>query len=243
MSLFADEHLPQIRSAIKFFNDLAKERKAFVVANLLDLSEEERQKLGPLLVSVRNDISMYETTEMTKKLSDLGLEQTYAVLLVDNMKQQAPTIEYQLKELTSINDEQSGAVFADVMRQVWIEQRSVKEIVDKTGITKEQLSSIINLSRNYMTGLLRSTTTAEKIDKQCRDAGLSAKKTDALIDILSKEADPWGRRLVFSNTQDSFFILQEIQKQNKALLDSVVEILNLLKKITTPPQNDQSYYR
>ena len=52
MSLFSNEHASKIASAIAFFNSLSKERKAYVVANILNLSEEENDNLGQVSVHV-----------------------------------------------------------------------------------------------------------------------------------------------------------------------------------------------
>lgn len=60
--------------------------------------------------------------------------------------------------------------------------------------------------------------------------------------VVSKELDSWRRRLVFSNTQDSFFVLRELREQNVILLDGMKEILDQLKKMM-PSQKDQSYYQ
>lgn len=101
---------------------------------------------------------------------------------------------------------------------------------------------MVSLIRTYENGLLRYDTTPTKIDQQCRNAGLSAKKTHAIMTVVSKELDSWRRRLVFSNTQDSFFVLRELREQNMILLDGMKEILDQLKKMM-PSQKDQSYYQ
>lgn len=115
-------------------------------------------------------------------------------------------------------------------------------MIEETGITREQLSSIVFLIRESENGLLRSSTTTQKIDRQCRNAGLSAKKTSAILAVLDKERDSRGQRLVFSNTQDSLLMLHEIRQQNALLLDSVGEILDQLKMMPSQ-HNDHDHYQ
>lgn len=95
---------------------------------MLNLSEEENDNLGQLLVSIQNDISRHDSDIISTKLAELGID-PHATLLVESMKRQAPTIEYQLRELNGVDDESFEDKFTKIMKYAWIDRRSNPEML------------------------------------------------------------------------------------------------------------------
>ena len=232
MSLFRKDLDGNISSAINYFNSLSSERKAFVVSNLLELSEDEINQLHPLLTSMRNDISNYNKDTISNKLFGLGIERTYAVLFVENMIQQAPTLEYELKEIDKMDNSDFKEKFPRLMQKIWIEKIPPQELIDSEKITRNQLWAIVHISKDFMNGLIRSITSPDKINKECKNVEMSDIKITVMLNIFNDSLESWRKRIVFSNTQDTYFTTMEIHQQNNVILNSLKEILNVLKNRT-----------
>ena len=80
-----------------------------------------------------------------------------------------------------------------------------------------------------MNHLARSEISEKKIIHMCKEVNLSESKIDTLVNTLKINSDYWRNMLIFSNTQDSFFTLQDTIQQNDLILRTMQEILILLK--------------
>ena len=166
MSVFRKDFENKVKEAIEYFKSLNPQKRAYVCANLLDLDENDEEKISYLLYAISNDISNYDETTISNKLFDLGLERTYAVLLVQNMIEQAPTLQYQLKELNRFEDEVFGKKFPLIFNEMWIEKKHPKILIKDHGITAKQFKTIRDLTRVLMNNLARSRLSEKKIKKR-----------------------------------------------------------------------------
>lgn len=93
MSLF-DEDDQSVKAAISYFNELSDQDKALIVSDLNPQTfklKKHFKALFPLFSRVQNDLSKHDGIKIGNKLLELGLEETYARLVVSNMKKHAPT--------------------------------------------------------------------------------------------------------------------------------------------------------
>ena len=229
MSAFRKDFENKIKESIKYFNTLDSQMQAYVCANFLTLDEKDEEKLFNLFFAINNDISNYDQTTLSNKLFDLGLEKTYAFLLVQNIIDQAPPLQYQLKELEKFEDEDFKTKFPAIFNEMWVEQKPHKILIREQNLTSQQLQTISNLTRKLMSDLARSVTSEKKLRNECISAKLSKSKTDTFLNTLKVNSEFWKNLLVFSNTQDNFFSSQDIRQQNDLILRSLHEILNLIK--------------
>ena len=229
MSAFRKDYENKIKESIDYFNSLNAEKQAYVVSHLLELDETDEEKLSWLFFAISNDISNHDEATISNKLYDLGLQKTYAILFVQNMIEQAPTIKYQLRELSKFTDDDFKTKFPIIVNEIWVERKAPQLLTKEQNITSEQLRIILNLTRTFMNDLARSAVSETKLIDICKNSDLSNSKTETLINTLKINSEYWKNMVIFSNTQDSFFSLQDIAQQNDLILRTMQEILKLLK--------------
>ncbi len=229
MSAFRKDYEIKLKESINYFNSLSAEKQAFTVSHLLELDENDDEKLSGLFFAISNDISNYDETTISNKLFDLGLDKTYAVLFVQNIVEQAPTMQYQLQELSKFTDDDFETKFPIIVNEIWVERKNPQSLSKEQNITSQQLLIILNVTRTFMNNLARAVISEKKIIQICQEAKFSKSKIDVLVNTLKINSEFWKNMLIFSNTQDSFFSLQDVEQQNELILRTLQEILNLLK--------------
>jgi len=81
------------------------------------------------LGAIQNDIAKYDETTMGQKLFELGMEETYAKLLVNSMIKQAPTVQYEISILAKMSDEDFKEKVPKIMNSMWIKQMTLDELL------------------------------------------------------------------------------------------------------------------
>lgn len=237
MSLF-QENLNAIKQAIGYFNSLSAQDKALIVSDLNQIRTNEQvfDRLSPLFEAIQNDISRYDETTLSQKLFELGLEETFAKLLVNNMIKQAPTIEYEIRVLSKMDDEEFKKLVPALMQDVWVKQNLKPDTIQQFGLTTQFYDVFVNFSRNMMNNLARRIQTDEKLEKVCLENGLSKPKLETLLNVAKVNSKFWHDLLVFTNAQDSVFEIRAVRQQNNAILQTLREILQLIKENKEPSE-------
>ncbi len=203
-----------------------------IVSDLNPFIFQQRQQykpLFPLLSKIQNDISKHDAIEIGNKLMEYGLDETYARLFVSNVKAHAPTVEYQLNQISKIQDGDFCDKLPDMMRDIWINGDGDDALSEKYGIMKERAKCIIDLTGDALNGLSRGITTKENLAKDYV-RHMSKTKTDALINQISIHQDYQRKTVMFSNVQDVFFNTTQIMRQNREILRLLQELANIRKK-------------
>ena len=239
MSLFNENYLADIRKAILYFNSKSKDKQAYIITNFLALEKQDEEKLKPLLFIIRNDISNYDETKIANRLFELGLDKTYSILLVKNIIEQIPTDEYDLKQLSNMDDQEFKKKFPQCMNEMWIERKQFKELSQELEIPIYLVVSIGNITRNFMDSLLKSELSEKKIRSMCKLSDFSESKIDVLVNTLLINSEHWRNTVIFRNTQKTYFesqnkqdtrdMLADIKKQNDLILRIMQEIAKTFK--------------
>ena len=231
MSLFdAESH--DIRVSINFFNLLNDEERALIVSDLNPDTFKIPQyydDLVPLLSRVQMDITKHDGIKIGNRLMELGLEETWARLIVSNMKKHAPTIRYQISQINKIDDKRFDESFSKIIDSLWMDKKNNDSVVERFGIDKEQLNCIIDLTSHYMQDIMRGDSTESQIRQILLENGLSKSKANTMLHSIMLLERGWYRWLLFRNAQDSLYSIQEIKEQNTYILETLKEILILLK--------------
>lgn len=230
-SLF-DADAEDVRESVEFFNSLSDEERALIVSDLNPNTFKIPQyydSLVHLLSRVQRDITIHDGIKIGNRLMDLGLEETWARLIVANMKKHAPTVSYQVSQLNRMDNQRFAATFSRVMDALWVEKLDDQTVMERYGIDQEQLRCITDMSSHYMQDLMRGDSTEENIRAMLLESGLSKKKVDVLVRSIKGQEGEWYRWLLFRNAQDSFYNTQEIREQNTRILETLREILGMLK--------------
>lgn len=243
MSVFQDD-VEKIKKAIEYFNSLKEERKAFLVSNITTpnaYTSEELDYLKPLLEAIQNDISSHNESTIGNKLFELGMNETYAILFVKNVIKDAPTFQYQLKIISQIKDEQFKELLPNFVKSLWVQRLPIPEVSKKYNLANDQLNALLNVFRNIMNEFLRRDSSEETITKKLSDGGFSKDKLDVFLNTLKINSEIWRNMLVFSNSQDAFFGVQELKQQNQTILETLKEILQILREFKNPTTNQVHY--
>ena len=232
MSLFNVED-EEIKETIDFFNNLTDEERALIVSDLNPHTFKMPQyydDLVHLFSLIQRDITIHDGIRIGNRLMELGLEETWARLLVANIKKHAPTTKYQVSQLSRIDEQRFVATFGKIMDALWVHKMSDEEVTEKFGIDTEQIHCITDMTSHYMQDMMRGDSTEIGIRSALLENGLSSKRTNTLLRALKDREDDWYRWLLFRNAQDNYYAVQEVKEQNVAILETLREILVLLKE-------------
>lgn len=231
MSLF-DVESHDIQVSINFFNLLNDEERALIVSDLNPDTFKIPQyydDLVPLLSRVQMDITKHDGIKIGNRLMELGLEETWARLIVSNMKKHAPTIRYQISQINKIDDKRFDESFSKIIDSLWMDKINNDSVVERFGIDKEQLNCIVDMTSHYMQDIMRGDSTESQIRQILLENGLSKSKANTMLHSIMLLERGWYRWLLFRNAQDSLYSIQEIKEQNTYILETLKEILILLK--------------
>lgn len=78
-------------------------------------------------------------------------------------------------------------------------------------------------------GLLRGDINEKQILETLIKNGLSEPKSEMFLKGMTAHKERWYNMLTFSNIQDMFFRLEDLEGQNKEIIKNMKDILNLLK--------------
>ena len=238
MSLFRKDFKSRIKDSIDYFNSLDRSKQSYIISNLLELDEQDDEEMSALLFVIRNDISNYDRTTISNKLFELGLEETYSILFVKNIIEQAPTLQYNLKEISKIPDDEFEKKFPRCMNEIWVERKTHKELSQEQDIPISQMQAISNITRTFMNEVIRSNLSEKRITEICKSSDFSESQLKVMLNTIRINSEFWRKFVMFANTQDSFFSLQNIEQQNDLILRTMQEILKTLKGKDDPSKQN-----
>lgn len=166
MEVFDDEG--GVRLSIEFFNTLSGHDKVTIVSDLNPTTFKLKQhynQLFSLLSQVQLFISKFDDITIGNRLVEIGLDNTYARLIVSNIKKHAPTEEYQLHQVSKIPDDVFAKAVPEIIKSRLHSNTSEDELVETFNITKEQSQCITNTSRTILNSLARGDITKETLRK------------------------------------------------------------------------------
>lgn len=230
MDLFSDDARP-IKAAIGYFNNLPDQDKITIVSDLNPTTfklKRHFRPLFPLFSKVQQALSTHGGMVIGNRLVDLGLDDMYARIIVENMKKHAPTLEYQLSQLAMLDGETFSRL-DEIVNSVWIDNTPQKVVAERYDITQDQIQAIVDIVTKMTVRLLRGDTNEKRILRDFGKKGLAPERTEAVINILQIYKDTTYRSLMFSNTQDMYAKVEKIAQQNEMLLSGMKTIIALLK--------------
>jgi hypothetical protein len=242
MSFFHD-NIEILKKAIEYFNSLKEERKAFLVANIITANaytQEELDFLRPFLQAIQLDIVNHSEFEIAQKIFQLGMDETYSQLFVKNIVKQAPTWEYHLNVLSQIDKKVFEEKFTNIIHDLYIKQDPSDEIMTKYNLTLEQFNAVLFGFNITMNSFLRQDMSENYIKQQLKTRGFSDTTAEVFMNTLKIHSDHARKVISFQSTQDSLNGIVEIKEQNKTILETLREILKILRDAQTSRQNPYS---
>lgn len=232
MSLFNSDD-EDAKEAIAFFNGLTDEERALIVSDLNPITfklPQYYEDMTYLLSLIQRDITMHDGIRIGNRLMELGLDETWARLLVSNIKKHAPTISYQISQFNRMSEEKFVSTIGSIMDALWIKKMSDDAITEMFNVDREQISCITDITTRYMQEMMRGDSTSSIIRSALQENGLSVKRSDALVRALLDREGDWYRQLLFRNTQDNYYALKEVKEQSTVILETLRDILVMLKE-------------
>ena len=231
MSLFDDDN-EDIKRSIQFFNQLPNNEKVRIVSDLnpqIFQQNAQYKPLIPLLARIQQDISKHDAIEIGNKLMEFGLDETYARLFVSNVKNHAPTEEYQLNQINKISDEDFCTNLPDIITDVWINRKPYTTLSEKYGIEPEKIRCVVDLVAHAFNNLALGTMTKDRLKKEYKPH-LSEQKLNALINQIAIHNEHQYKTTIYGNVQDMFYNTDRIVLQNRAILRLLQELVDLKRK-------------
>ncbi len=109
------------------------------------------------------------------------------------------------------------------------ERKPVKQISEEQSLSISQIQIISDVTRVLMNEMVRSSLSEKKIKELCKSSDFSDSKLEVILNTIRINSEYWRKFVMFANTQDTFFALQNLEQQNDMILRSLQEILKLLK--------------
>ena len=231
MSIF-DEDNRDVKQSILFFNHLLDADKVKIVSDLSPMFFQKNLQYRPLfalLSKIQQDISKHTDIEIGNKLMDYGLDETYARLFVSNIKKHAPTQEYQLHQIDMIPEDVFSQNIANMLHDVWVKNENAEQLAERYGVDKERIQCLITFTAVVFNRLSRGDTYTEDVARTCK-GNISGKKSDVLLEQISRYADHHHKISMFRNIQDSTMNVEQIVRQNREILRLLQELVDLQRR-------------
>lgn len=240
MSLFdADDE--KAKEAISFFNGLSVMERTSIVLDLSPDTIGQTRRYGDveyLISLIRRDIGMHNDISIGNRLMELGLEETWARLLVVNIQKHEPTVGYLVNQISKIELEKFEDVVGGVMDAVWIEKTSNVEVTEKFGTSRDQINCIMYIAQWYVYDVMMGDANSTTIWSAMTKNGLSPDRADTLLRAMERRQKDWYRIFIFHHTRDNYDAIQEVKKQNAAILEALDDIQAQIKE-QKPSRNTQ----
>lgn len=231
MVLFGEDAKP-MRAAIDYFNKLPDVEKISIVADLNPRTFKLKRHFRPLLLlfsRVQQALSSHDGITIGNRLLELGLEETYARLIVSNMKKHAPTLEYTASQIATM-DERSFSSLEKIVNAVWVDREDKKSVADAHRLTPDQLDAVISVATKVLMGLLSGTTTEKRVLRDLEKSGLSKGRAEALLCAVRGHREACHSTMTFRNLQETRAKVESLERQNRAIMRDLKTALDLLRR-------------
>ena len=243
MSSVFQEDKESILKAIQYFNSSTDQQKAHLVADIGKYTQEEFKIMQPLLLAIQRDISSHSETTIGQQLFTLGMDKTHAKLLVENIKQKAPTLEYYASLINPMSDEDFKIKFPKVVSLAMTKGMPYKDIANQEGLTIEQVQAIIALYRDALIPFLRIEISEERLKEVCKQIKFSSQKSDAFLNTIMVNQDFFRKQVTMIDSSNAILEIGNLRRDTDKLKEQNEVILKVMKKLLQaihPSQDDST---
>ena len=226
----------EIKNAANYFNSLPDEKKAQIATNVLNKDE----KLFPLIQAIISDVANYDKKVVVSKLINLGINHVYAAILVEQIIEKRPTLKYHLKVIARLNDDKLRHI-KTIFDKFWIHKYDIKKISADHDITIDDCVAIRSVCVNMLNSIIRHDVPMGYYTKLFKNVKLSDIGIKSMYDVITSHKETWKNMLIFSNTQDAYFELKNVDNKINLILKSIKELSEFIKKSSN--SNNQSHYQ
>lgn len=233
MSLFANPS-QNLKNAINWFNALRKEEQVSILTNLEenpeDLTTEQNEQLTIIALEIAGAIP-YGQNPIIKKFIELGLPQVHASLIVNAITTKSVLPKLDAMKLLSLNDQQYEKAIESVIVKLFIENNPINKIQEYSGLDNQILAASLRFIRDNILFLyLRGEMTIDNLKKVLHDRlNFPENRIYILVNILEQNKETIWKNFVFRNTQETFFKMQVLERNQIELISQIQQLIQLLK--------------
>jgi hypothetical protein len=233
MSLFANPS-QNLKNAINWFNGLEKEQQVSILTNLEqnpeDLTNEQNEQLTIIALEIAGAIP-YGQNPIIKKFIELGLPQVHASLIVNAIATKSVLPKLDAKKLLALNDQQYEKAIESVIVKLFIENNPIDKILEYTGLDNQILGASLRFIRDNILFLyLRGEMAIDNLRKVLHDQlNFPEKRIQILVNILEQNKETIWKNFVFRNTQETYFKMQVLERNQIELINQIQQLIQILK--------------
>jgi hypothetical protein len=233
MSLFANPS-QNLKNAINWFNGLEKEQQVSILTNLEqnpeDLTNEQNEQLTIIALEIAGAIP-YGQNPIIKKFIELGLPQVHASLIVNAIATKSVLPKLDAKKLLALNDQQYEKAIESVIVKLFIENNPIDKILEYTGLDNQILGASLRFIRDNILFLyLRGEMAIDNLRKVLHDQlNFPEKRIQILVNILEQNKEIIWKNFVFRNTQETYFKMQVLERNQIELINQIQQLIQILK--------------
>lgn len=233
MSLFANPS-QNLKNAINWFNTLRKEEQVSILTNLEenpeDLTTEQNEQLTIIALEIAGAIP-YGQNPIIKKFIELGLPQVHASLIVNAITTKSVLPKLDAMKLLSLNDQQYEKAIESVIVKLFIENNPINKIQEYSGLDNQILGASLRFIRDNILFLyLRGEMTIDNLKKVLHDQlNFPENRIYILVNILEQNKETIWKNFLFRNTQETFFKMQVLERNQIELISQIQQLIQLLK--------------
>jgi len=233
MSLFANPS-QNLKNAINWFNGLEKEQQVSILTNLEenpeDLTNEQNEQLTIIALEIAGAIP-YGQNPIIKKFIELGLPQVHASLIVNAIATKSVLPKLDAKKLLALNDQQYEKAIECVIVKLFIENNPIDKILEYTGLDNQILGASLRFIRDNILFLyLRGEMAIDNLRKVLHDQlNFPEKRIQILVNILEQNKETIWKNFVFRNTQETYFKMQVLERNQIELINQIQQLIQILK--------------
>ncbi len=233
MSLFANPS-QNLKNAINWFNGLEKEQQVSILTNLEEnpevLTNEQNEQLTIIALEIAGAIP-YGQNPIIKKFIELGLPQVHASLIVNAIATKSVLPKLDAKKLLALNDQQYEKAIESVIVKLFIENNPIDKILEYTGLDNQILGASLRFIRDNILFLyLRGEMAIDNLRKVLHDQlNFPEKRIQILVNILEQNKETIWKNFVFRNTQETYFKMQVLERNQIELINQIQQLIQILK--------------
>lgn len=229
MSL-SKELMPKAKIAIDWFKSLSSEKQTGIVVDYFKdatkLSKDEAEKFNQIVSEIKRSLQSNSKSEITKKLVDLGIDDTLSTLIVEKIGKNQPTLISSVQALSQISDQAFERLISELMQTFWLDwdHYDQAKVADKTGTNMVLVQSAVILLRDgfIWNNMYGEMTMDSFVRILSNEYGYSQRKTD----VIARSFEKHDVDIRFANM---FRKIRDLEDELKKANQTLAELQQLLK--------------
>jgi len=227
----------EMGEAIKWFSSMKSEDKALLINNPTSFSEDITEKFIFIVRQIAEALRKFRKDKIVTELVKYGLDQAFAVALVDKIAQEIPPIEYDIRIIKELSDDEYGILLKNLFQIMYFSSATIDNIdkfIENLKIDEGTFNSLRRYISYFLTENINGDYSLEDIDQKLRKSGVSDKKIEMLVEHIRDNRSEIRESLLYQYIYQLLSTelpsLQKTQQKTNQLLE---ELLNELKKYSS----------